>query len=133
MQTEILNKEQNEKGQNNLLGINNNCNVHRSNNSIFYFAHPFFVEAFKQLGFPAYFRIELAIAKILGMVALLVPTVPRIIKEWAYVGFAITFISGSMAHGLIDGFGKGTAPLISLTALVVSYYYFRKLKTQINN
>lgn len=101
--------------------------------AFFYFAHPFFVEAFKHLGFPAYFRIELAIAKILGMVALLVPTIPRIIKEWAYVGFAITFISGSIAHGLIDGLGKGIAPLISLTALVVSYYYFRKLKTQTNN
>lgn len=92
-----------------------------------YFSHPFFEEAFKHLGFPAYFRIELAIAKILGMAALLIPAVPRIVKEWAYVGFAITFISGSIAHGIIDGVAKGAAPLISLAALVVSYYNFRKL------
>lgn len=94
---------------------------------ILYFFHPFFAEAFEHLGFPAYFRIELAIAKILGMAALLIPIVPRIAKEWAYTGFAITFISGSIAHGIVDGFGKGIAPLISLTALAVSYYYFRKL------
>lgn len=101
--------------------------------AFFYFAHPFFVEAFEHLGFPAYFRIELAIAKILGIIALLVPAIPRIIKEWAYVGFAITFLSGSIAHGIVDGLGKGSAPLVSLAALVVSYYYFRKLKSQNSN
>jgi hypothetical protein len=95
--------------------------------AFFYFNHPFFVTAFQHLGFPAYFRIELAVAKILGMVALLWPAAPRLIKEWSYIGFAITFISGSIAHGLIDGWGKGAAPLFSLAALVLSYYYFRKL------
>jgi hypothetical protein len=95
--------------------------------AFFYFWHPFFIEAFKHLGFPSYFRIELATAKILGMVALLVPGVPNKIKEWAYVGFTITFISGSVAHGIVDGVAKGAAPLISLTALIISYYYFRKL------
>jgi hypothetical protein len=101
--------------------------------AFFYFSHPFFVEAFKHMGFPAYFRIELAIAKILGIIALLVPAVPKIIKEWAYVGFAITFISGSIAHGVVDGFAKGAAPLISLAFLVVSYYYFRKLNYSSKN
>lgn len=94
-----------------------------------YFFHPFFEEAFKHLGFPAYIRIELAVAKVFGMAALLIPIVPPMIKEWAYVGFAITFISGSIAHTVIDGFGKGIAPLVSLTALMVSYYYFRKFNS----
>jgi len=35
-----------------------------------------------RLGFPDYFRVELALAKLLGVLALLVPVGPRL-KEWA--------------------------------------------------
>src|SRR2546427_445577 len=45
-------------------------------------------EAFTHLGFPAYFRVELSWAKLLGVVLLLAP-VPARLKEWAYAGFAI--------------------------------------------
>jgi len=44
-------------------------------------------EAFTHLGFPAYFRVELSWAKLLGVVLLLAP-VPARLKEWAYAGFA---------------------------------------------
>ncbi len=44
--------------------------------------------AFTHLGFPAYFRVELSWAKLLGVVLLLAP-VPARLKEWAYAGFAI--------------------------------------------
>ena len=54
--------------------------------------------AFVHLGFPAYFRIELAIAKITGAIVLLVPVIPKRIKEFAYLGFALTFISAFIAH-----------------------------------
>jgi hypothetical protein len=47
---------------------------------------PQLAEAFTQLGFPAYFRVELAWAKLLGVVVLLAP-VPARLKEWAYAGF----------------------------------------------
>jgi hypothetical protein len=36
-----------------------------------------------QMGFTAYFRVELALAKLLGIVLLLSP-VPARLKEWAY-------------------------------------------------
>lgn len=49
-------------------------------------------QGFHHLGFPDYFRIELAIAKLIGVIALLTPVAARI-KEWAYAGFGITFIS----------------------------------------
>src|SRR3712207_4585913 len=45
------------------------------------------VEGFRHLGYPDYFRTLLGIAKILGAVALLVPVVPRTLREWAYAGF----------------------------------------------
>jgi hypothetical protein len=87
--------------------------------------------AFVHLGFPSYFKVELTVAKILGVLALLIPTVPFKMKEFAYAGFAITLASASIAH-----FGRGDAanlsvlyvidPLIFLGLLVVSYFYFVK-------
>src|SRR5262245_43379229 len=58
---------------------------------------PQVAEAFTHLGFPAYFRMELAWAKLLGVVLLLAP-VPARLKEWAYAGFAITLGSALIAH-----------------------------------
>jgi hypothetical protein len=58
---------------------------------------PQVAEAFTQLGFPAYFRVELAWAKLLGVMLLLAP-VPARLKEWAYAGFAITLASALIAH-----------------------------------
>src|SRR5580693_4225304 len=53
--------------------------------------------AFTHLGFPAYFRVELSWAKLLGVLLLLVP-VPARLKEWAYAGFAINLASALIAH-----------------------------------
>jgi DoxX-like family len=86
--------------------------------------------AFVHLGFPAYFKVELTVAKILGVLALVIPAVPFKVKEFAYFGFAITLVSASIAH-----FGRGDArlsvlfvidPLVFLALLAVSYVYFVK-------
>ena len=53
--------------------------------------------AFTHLGFPAYFRVELSLAKFLGIAVLLLP-VPARLKEWAYAGFAIDLASALIAH-----------------------------------
>jgi hypothetical protein len=58
---------------------------------------PVVAEAFAHLGFPDYFRVELAWAKLLGVVVLLAPVAARL-KEWAYAGFAITLVSALIAH-----------------------------------
>jgi hypothetical protein len=52
---------------------------------------------FTHLGFPAYFRVELSWAKLIGVALLLAP-VPARLKEWAYAGFAITLASALIAH-----------------------------------
>ena len=54
--------------------------------------------AFAHFGLPDWFRIELTAAKILGALALLIPTIPNRIKEFAYSGFVITLISAVIAH-----------------------------------
>src|SRR5213593_2679268 len=83
--------------------------------------------AFAHLGFPDYFRIELTVAKALGVLALLIPIVPLRVKEFAYFGFAITLMSASIAH-----FSSGDPlvfvidPVLFLGALIVSYAYFHK-------
>jgi len=58
---------------------------------------PQVAEAFTHLGFPGYFRVELSLAKLVG-VALLLARVPARLKEWAYAGFAIDLGSAVIAH-----------------------------------
>ena len=58
---------------------------------------PQVAEAFTHLGFPAYFRVELSLAKLLGAVLILAPAPVRL-KEWAYAGFAINLGSALIAH-----------------------------------
>src|ERR1044072_9264880 len=58
---------------------------------------PQVAEAFTHLGFPAYFRVELSLAKLLGVLLLLLP-VPARVREWAYAGFAINLVSALVAH-----------------------------------
>src|SRR5262245_59537966 len=80
---------------------------------------PQVAEAFAHLGFPDYFRVELAWAKLFGVVVLLAP-VPARLKEWAYAGFAITLGSALIAHFSVgDGpeawaWAAGTAALWAL-------------------
>jgi hypothetical protein len=86
--------------------------------------------AFAHLGLPPYFKVELTVAKILGLLALLIPGVPIKLKELAYAGFGLTLISAVIAHG-----SRGDArlspifiadPLIFFAILCVSYAYFAK-------
>jgi len=58
---------------------------------------PQVAEAFRHLGFPAYFRVELSLAKLIGVALLLTP-VPERLKEWAYAGFAFDLGSAVIAH-----------------------------------
>lgn len=60
-------------------------------------ALPQVAAAFTHLGFPAWFRVELSCAKLLGVALLLLPA-PARLKEWAYAGFAIDLGSAVIAH-----------------------------------
>jgi hypothetical protein len=83
--------------------------------------------AFVHLGFPDYFRIELTVAKTLGVLALAMPGIPSKAREFAYAGFSITLVSASIAHFSIgDPILFVIDPLLFLGALIVSYVYFSK-------
>ena len=89
---------------------------------------PQVAEAFTHLGFPGYFRVQLALAKLVGIVLLLAP-VPARLKEWAYAGFAITLASALVAHFSVGagpeawGWAAGTSVLWGL-----SYFFWRRLR-----
>ena len=89
---------------------------------------PQVAEAFRHLGFPDYFRVELSWAKLLGVVMLLAP-VPAPLKEWAYAGFAITLVSALIAHLAVGdgpdawGWAAGTSVLWAF-----SYVLWRRIQ-----
>jgi hypothetical protein len=89
---------------------------------------PQVAEEFTRLGFPGYFRVELSLAKLLGVLVLLAPVAARL-KEWAYAGFAIVLGSALIAHLSMGdtsekwGWAAGTAVLWGL-----SYFSWRRLK-----
>lgn len=88
---------------------------------------PQVAEAFSHLGFPAYFRVELSWAKLLGVVALLAP-VPARAKEWAYAAFAITLVSALIAHlALGDGPEKWSWAVATAVLWGLSYGFWRLL------
>ena len=89
---------------------------------------PQVAEAFRHLGFPDYFRVELSWAKFLGVAVLLAP-VPARLKEWAYAGFAITLVSALIAHLAVGdgpdawGWSVGTGVLWT-----ISYLLWRRME-----
>ena len=81
---------------------------------------PEVAQAFTNLGFPDYFRVELSLAKLIGVVLLLAP-VPGRLKEWTYAGFAIDLASAFIAHLAVGhgpaewGWAVGTGVLWALS------------------
>jgi hypothetical protein len=84
--------------------------------------------AFTHLGFPAYFRVELSLAKFLGVMLLLAP-VPARVKEWAYAGFAIDLASALIAHVAVgDGAEAWSWAAATLVLWGLSYFFWRSVR-----
>jgi uncharacterized membrane protein YphA (DoxX/SURF4 family) len=95
-----------------------------------YLTDPMMDQAFRHLGFPAYFRVELAIAKLIGVILLLTPVSSRI-KEWAYTGFVVVFVSAFIAHTASgDPAIAKLMPIIFLALLLTSYIMYWKLRSK---
>ena len=85
-------------------------------------------EGIRHLGYPEYFGNALVVFKILGVLALVIPQIPKRVKEWAYACFAFEFIFASISHGAVDGINVQTFfPMLVLGILAVSYVYYHKL------
>lgn len=85
-------------------------------------------EGISHLGYPAYFGTALVFFKVPGVLALVIPRVPKPIKEFAYAGFTFNFLFASIGHFVVDGLDfQSILPLIFLGILAVSYIFFHRL------
>jgi len=84
-------------------------------------------QAITRLGFPAYFRVELAWAKLLGVALVLAPA-PARLKEWAYAGFAINLASALIAHLSMGDGPEAWGPSAATSVLWgLSYFFWRRI------
>jgi len=72
------------------------------------------------LGYPDYFLNILGTAKLLGVLALLLPGCPRL-KEWAYAGFTFVVLGAAWSHLASGQAGQSVAPTVFLVLLAISY------------
>ena len=78
-------------------------------------------ESVVALGYPEYLMTILGTAKLLGVVALLMPRFP-LLKEWAYAGFTFDLLGASASHAFVHDPPMETAlPLIILGIAAASY------------
>ena len=86
------------------------------------------IQGVTHLGYPVYFATMLAVFKVLGSLALIIPSVPARIKEWAYAGFGIDFISALVSIWVVDGFGAMLIlPAAFIIILKLSYDSYHKI------
>jgi hypothetical protein len=84
-----------------------------------------------QIQFPLYIFTFLAVAKILGIIAILVPGYPRL-KEWAYAGFFFDMAGATYAFIATGSPVSEWAPMIIFFIFLFGSYicYHQKLKAQ---
>ncbi|MGX5818698.1 DoxX family protein [Chitinophaga lutea] len=82
------------------------------------------------LGYPAYIVPFLGVAKVLGIIAILIPGYPRV-KEWAYAGLTFDLIGAAYSH-IVHGDPVSTWAgfPVFLALLFGSYVYHHKLLRQ---
>ncbi len=88
------------------------------------------IEGFKELGFPNFFRIQLVVLKVLAAIIILIPIIPIQIKEWAYAGIALFFITAIVAHMVHkDPFSITLINIVLVVILIISYLCLHKNNT----
>lgn len=85
-----------------------------------------------RIGYPEYLVPFLGAAKLLGVIAILVPGYPRI-KEWAYAGLAYDLIGAFYSHvSFGDGADVWGGMIPGLLLLAASYYYYHKRQSEVS-
>jgi len=84
------------------------------------------VQMMTHLGYAPYVAHFLGVAKILGVIAILVPGYPRL-KEWVYAGFTFDMVGATYSmYASGDPVGKWIFMLVFIAILAVSYIYYHK-------
>jgi hypothetical protein len=100
------------------------------------------IDGTAHLGIPRYLGIEVSIGQLIGLILLIVPAIPAKLKEWAYVGFGIMYLTAAIGHIVIgyhldstivpasadhNDLGEGIMAIAFLGLLLLSYTSFHKL------
>jgi hypothetical protein len=87
------------------------------------------IEGTTHLGIPRWLGLEISIGQLIGLVLLIIPAIPARLKEWAYVGFGIMYISAAVSHiAMGDPFSNTVMAIVFFGLLLVSYTSFHKIQ-----
>lgn len=79
------------------------------------------------LHFPTYMIPFLGVAKIIGVIGILVPVLPRWVKEWSYAGLFFDLVGATYAFVAVAGFQvQQLGMLVFFLPGILSYIYFHK-------
>jgi uncharacterized membrane protein YphA (DoxX/SURF4 family) len=85
-------------------------------------APPEMIAMLASLGYPAYLAGILGVAKLLAVIAIVVPGFPRL-KEWAYAGVTFDLIGAAWSHAASgDSLMDISIPLLVLAVALTSWY-----------
>ncbi len=93
--------------------------------SMYLFKYDMVSSIFTKLGFPTFIVYPLAIAKILGVIAILTKK-SKLLKEWAYAGFFFDFLLALAAHLNVQD-GEYIPAIVALILLAISRIYDGKV------
>jgi hypothetical protein len=81
-------------------------------------------KSFSALGYPEYLMSILAVWKLAGVLALLLPRLP-LLKEWAYAGFVFVMSGAAISHIIMHHPATEILPSVFLLILTGLSWYFR--------
>jgi uncharacterized membrane protein YphA (DoxX/SURF4 family) len=79
------------------------------------------------LGYPPHFIYVLGVAKLSGVIVLLVPGKLLRLKEWVFAGLFFDVIFAFTSGMAVFGPGDAAAPVIAFVMVLVTYVMFRKV------
>jgi len=88
------------------------------------FEHETSSQNFLAFGHPTHIIYPLALAKILGLIALWTKGFPTL-KEWAYAGFTFNILIALLAHIVVKDI-LVVVPIAALVFVAISYLTYRK-------
>lgn len=92
---------------------------------MYFFKNADISAVFESLGYPTYIIYPLAIAKLLGLVAIWTRK-SKALLEWAYAGFFFDFVLAFFAHLMISDSDQWGA-LVAMILLLISYLFQKKV------
>lgn len=82
---------------------------------------PYVRDVMLHLGYPLYFLTIMGVAKVLAVVALIVPRCPRL-KEWAYSGVFFVYVGAASSHFAVgDEVAKIVVPTLFAVITLISW------------